>query len=258
MQGCSAGHTLDNKKSPAPCSSSSRRCQIFLIGPLAAIVGASSGRSLQPFASTHGARIQTSRSSAFVNITGIAFRWIGAAHFLNFSKSGLVWPRGERLDARNSRDTRVGLEGAIELLMQACVPGGCRELAKALAVSSSGLACGRSRSDEHHVKFAEQRAMGRKVSDNFTVPLCRTHHRKLHQRGDERIWWKQLNVDPLHIARQLWKHTQANANAGQNAELRWSMKLWLGPQHCRYMQCTTSLFCKRGSRARQKFSSRAL
>jgi hypothetical protein len=66
------------------------------------------------------------------------------------------------------------------------------------------MACGRSPSDAHHVKFAQGRALGRKVSDEFTVPLCRTHHRDLHRRGDERIWWQQLNLDPLLAALALW------------------------------------------------------
>jgi hypothetical protein len=56
------------------------------------------------------------------------------------------------------------------------------------------LACGRSPSDAHHLKFAQARALGRKVSDEFTVPLCRTHHRELHQRGDELAWWQQLKM----------------------------------------------------------------
>jgi hypothetical protein len=56
------------------------------------------------------------------------------------------------------------------------------------------LACGRSPSDAHHLKFAQQRAPGRKVSDEFTVPLCRTHHRELHQRGDELKWWHQMDI----------------------------------------------------------------
>jgi len=65
------------------------------------------------------------------------------------------------------------------------------------------LACGRSPSDAHHLRFAQQRALGRKVSDEFTVPLYRTHHRELHRRGDERTWWLQLNVDPLEMAQRL-------------------------------------------------------
>ena len=55
---------------------------------------------------------------------------------------------------------------------------------------------------------AQQTAMGRKVSDEYTVPLCRHHHRELHRRGDERIWWRQLNIDPRPAAEQLWQQTQ--------------------------------------------------
>jgi hypothetical protein len=66
------------------------------------------------------------------------------------------------------------------------------------------LVCGRTPSDAHHIKFAEQRAMGRKVSDEFTVPLCRLHHRELHRHGDERKWWQKLNLDPLCAASALW------------------------------------------------------
>ena len=73
--------------------------------------------------------------------------------------------------------------------------------------SSPCLVCGRSPSDAHHVKFAEPRAMGSKVSDKFTVPICRLHHRELHRRGDERIWWDSLGIDPLLIAANLWERT---------------------------------------------------
>jgi hypothetical protein len=66
------------------------------------------------------------------------------------------------------------------------------------------MACGRSPSDAHHLKFAQGRALGRKVSDEFAVPLCRTHHRELHRRGDERVWWQQLKLDPLPTASALW------------------------------------------------------
>lgn len=69
--------------------------------------------------------------------------------------------------------------------------------------------CGRAPSDAHHLKFAEQRAMGRKVSDRFTVPICRLHHRELHRRGDERLWWEKLDLDPVPIAAALWEETHA-------------------------------------------------
>jgi hypothetical protein len=70
------------------------------------------------------------------------------------------------------------------------------------------LVCGRTPSDAHHLRFAEQRALGRKVSDEFTVPLCRLHHRELHRRGDELAWWQHLNVDPLDTAQRLWQQTR--------------------------------------------------
>jgi ERF superfamily len=72
-------------------------------------------------------------------------------------------------------------------------------------VASQGcLICGRSPSDAHQLKFAEARAMGRKVSDKFTVPLCRLHHRELHRIGNERAWWQRQGLDPLPIAAMLW------------------------------------------------------
>ena len=79
------------------------------------------------------------------------------------------------------------------------------------------LACGRSPSDAHHLRFAQQRALGRKVSDEFTVPLCRTHHRELHQRGDELTWWQQLNLDPLPMAHRLWLRTRSEGTASISA-----------------------------------------
>jgi hypothetical protein len=71
------------------------------------------------------------------------------------------------------------------------------------------LVCGRTPSDPHHIKFAEQRAMGRRVSDRFTVPICRLHHRELHRRGNECVWWQRQGIDPLVIAAHLWAKTHA-------------------------------------------------
>jgi hypothetical protein len=50
------------------------------------------------------------------------------------------------------------------------------------------LVCGRSPADAHHLRFAQSTALGRKVSDEFTVPLCRGHHREVHRHGDEAAW----------------------------------------------------------------------
>jgi hypothetical protein len=69
------------------------------------------------------------------------------------------------------------------------------------------LICGRTPSDPHHLRFAQFRALGRKVSDEFTVPLCRGHHREVHRCGDEAVWWKKAGMDPAAAARALWLKT---------------------------------------------------
>jgi ERF superfamily protein len=69
------------------------------------------------------------------------------------------------------------------------------------------LVCGRKPSDPHHLGFTQPRALGRKVSDEYAVPLCRGHHRAVHRSHDERAWWRQAGIDPIKIARRLWKET---------------------------------------------------
>jgi hypothetical protein len=72
--------------------------------------------------------------------------------------------------------------------------------------------CGRTPSEPHHLRFAQPRALGRKVSDEYTVPVCRLHHRELHRYGDETSWWAGINVDPLRIALDLWRRSRASLN----------------------------------------------
>ena len=69
------------------------------------------------------------------------------------------------------------------------------------------LICGRRPADAHHLRFAQSRALGRKVSDEYTVPLCRGHHREVHHCGDEAAWWRNACVDPVIAARALWLET---------------------------------------------------
>jgi hypothetical protein len=69
------------------------------------------------------------------------------------------------------------------------------------------LVCGRRPSDPHHLRFAQSRALGRKVSDEFTVPLCRAHHREVHRCGNEGAWWGKTGIDPLAAAGSLWLET---------------------------------------------------
>jgi hypothetical protein len=70
------------------------------------------------------------------------------------------------------------------------------------------LICARSPADAHHLRFTQPRAMGLKVSDEFTVPLCRIHHRDVHRFGDEVGWWERRAIDPLATSRMLWVSTR--------------------------------------------------
>ena len=74
------------------------------------------------------------------------------------------------------------------------------------------LICQRSPCDAHHLKFAQPRSLGRKVSDEFTVPLCRDHHHELHRQGNEMAWWANLQIVPIETARELWAATLLQAD----------------------------------------------
>jgi ERF superfamily len=87
-----------------------------------------------------------------------------------------------------------------------------------LVAKQSCLICGRRPADAHHLRFAQSKALGRKVSDKFTVPLCRIHHREVHHCGDEAAWWKKAGIDPTVPARALWleSHPLPTARGGQS------------------------------------------
>ncbi len=92
----------------------------------------------------------------------------------------------------------------------------------AFVASQPCLICQRTPSDAHHLKFAQPTAMGRKVSDEFTVPLCRDHHAQLHAHGSEKTWWADLGITPLPYARELWSVSLLNkgkANPAVSAQI---------------------------------------
>ena len=87
------------------------------------------------------------------------------------------------------------------------------------------LVCGRQPCDAHHLRFAQSRGLGLKVSDEFTVPLCRGHHRELHWGGKEVDWWTRTGIEPIDTARRLWLETHplaisANRADGDGAETK--------------------------------------
>jgi hypothetical protein len=81
------------------------------------------------------------------------------------------------------------------------------------------LVCGRMPSDPHHLTFTQPRALGRRVSDEFVVPVCRTHHRELHRSGNEAAWWQRLNIDPIPVALRLWQQTRSEDPTSSEARI---------------------------------------
>lgn len=92
------------------------------------------------------------------------------------------------------------------------------------------LICQRCPCDAHHLKFAQPRALGAKVSDEFTVPLCREHHFELHRHGNEMAWWANLQIAPLEAARELWEASALQADPEGDKASVTTRPPHLGPQ----------------------------
>jgi len=95
-----------------------------------------------------------------------------------------------------ARDFGPVLFRALRRLAASCADIGMTKLPSSAGRAGPCLVCGRRLADAHHLRFAQSPALGRKVSDEFTVPLCRGHHREVHRCGDEAVWWKTIGIDP--------------------------------------------------------------
>ena len=103
--------------------------------------------------------------------------------------------------------SRIRVEGADNLT--SVKPRRCRDKDHLRFIAGQPCTlCGRQPCEAHHLRYAQPRALGRRVSDEFTVPLCRVHHRELHRQGDERAWWNKANIDPMPIALRFWQQTR--------------------------------------------------
>jgi hypothetical protein len=115
---------------------------------------------------------------------------------------------GERLDATPKVDAENRRSTVDKAVLALPEPRRVRDRLHVKAVAKHPcLICDRRPSDAHHLRFAQRRALGRKVSDEFTVPLCRGHHREVHRSGDEPAWWRAAGIDPIVSARALWLAT---------------------------------------------------
>ena len=115
-------------------------------------------------------------------------------------------PREAELTQRGKKRRRSAAIDKTVLALPASRRIRDREHVKSVAKQAC-LVCGRRPADAHHLRFAQSLALGRKVSDKFTVPLCRGHHREVHRSGDEATWWNKARIDPTVAARALWLQT---------------------------------------------------
>jgi hypothetical protein len=107
-------------------------------------------------------------------------------------------------DAGNDQPARVD-----ESTLAVAAPRRYRDKAHLRYVAQQAcLLCGRKPSDPHHLRHLQPRALGRKASDEFAVPLCRIHHRLVHRVGNEAAWWKDAGIDPAKAARKLWNDSR--------------------------------------------------
>ncbi len=132
------------------------------------------------------------------------------------SRSTAVAPRSGHGSGAPARSTKP--PGIDKSVLSIGEPKRYRDKAHLKFVASQPcLFCGRRPCDPHHLRFAQARALGRKVSDEFTVPLCRIHHRDLHRSRDEAGWWAKLGIDPIGIARKLWISTRSAGSSTPSA-----------------------------------------
>jgi hypothetical protein len=122
---------------------------------------------------------------------------------------------------RRRRSGRDWLAGVDKTVLALPVPRRIRDREHVKSVAKQPcLVCGRRPADAHHLRFVQPTALGRKVSDEFTVPLCRGHHREVHCCGNEAAWWTKVGVDPALSARTLWLKSHPPPNvAGQPEQI---------------------------------------
>jgi ERF superfamily len=116
------------------------------------------------------------------------------------------WQQAQRV--RTSASEETALLGIDKSLLAISEPRRLRDKIHLRFVAKQPcLICERLPCDAHHLRFAQGRGLGLKVSDEFTVPLCRGHHREVHRAGDEARWWENAGIDAIATARKFWTET---------------------------------------------------
>jgi hypothetical protein len=119
----------------------------------------------------------------------------------------LDWPERPRIE-QDPQSEKAGPRRIDKSLLTISEPRRRRDKSHLRFVAKQPcLICERLPCDAHHLRFAQARGLGLKVSDEFTVPLCRGHHREVHRVGNEAQWWENVGIDALAIAHKLWIET---------------------------------------------------
>ena len=116
------------------------------------------------------------------------------------------WHRAQRVQISASEETvPLGIDKSLLAISE---PRRFRDKVHLRFVAKQPcLICERLPCDAHHLRFAQGRGLGLKVSDEFTVPFCRGHHREVHRTGNEARWWENAGIDALVVAHKLWTET---------------------------------------------------
>jgi hypothetical protein len=118
-------------------------------------------------------------------------------------------------------DVPASNDAGIEPAVSAGDPARVRDKEHLKEVASQPcLVCGRNPSHAHHIRYAQRRAMSKKVGDQWTVPLCATHHRALHDAGDELSWWEKQKIDPIENAKLIWLERHGGHSNGHGVAQR--------------------------------------
>jgi ERF superfamily len=140
---------------------------------------------------------------------------------------------GSRLPRANQGRKRRRATTINKSVLSLPAPRRVRDRDVRLVAKQPCLVCGRRPADAHHLRFAQSRALGRKVSDEFTVPLCRGHHREVHRCGDEAAWWNKAGIDPTVPARVLWlqSHPLPTTSGNDQSTATPNQRIGRGPNH---------------------------
>src|SRR4029078_3931665 len=135
------------------------------------------------------------------------------------TSSALCWTkRLKQFQGRKCGTWQLALKEFLDVIRR----GDCYRFPVSLQLTAAAYVLSKTSTlheSPHHLRCAQPRALGLKVSDEFTVPLCRSHHREPHQAGNEAAWWDKLKIDALRIARQFWEQRHASEATSETSRL---------------------------------------